>query len=160
MLFNTFSFASKQTSTFGKNQHDGCFFSFYKDLCRGQGHGRRSCANGKFHQKTGRGQSRVLRQVHAETAICTEPRLPKEQVSPSCSLTSSIPRSILKSDGSFFSLLHPPLTLRVPLSLMAGSCTPIRSELPHTKQLGAPSQTLQDSHLETEITCFVPFISF
>lgn len=124
MLFNTFSFASKQTSIFGKNQHDGCFFSFYKDLCRGQGHSRRSYANGKFHQKTRRGQSQVLRQVHAETAICTEPRLPKEQVSPSCSLTSSIPRSILKSDGSFFSLLHPPLTLRVPLSLMAGLAHP------------------------------------
>lgn len=159
MLFNTFSFASKQTSSFGKNQHDRCFFSFCKDLCRGQGH-RRSCASSKFNQKTRRGQSWVLRQVHTETAICTDPRFPKEQVSPSCSLTSSIPRSILKSDGSSFSLLQPLLTLRVPLNLMAGSCscTPIRSALPHTKQLGAPSQKVQDLHLETKITCFVPFI--
>lgn len=114
MLFNTFSSARKQTSSFGKNQHDGYFFLFCKDLCRGQGHGRRSCASGNFCQKPRSGQSQILKQVHAETAICTEPGFPKEQVSSSCSLTSPIPRLILKSDSSFLSLLHPPLLSEYP----------------------------------------------
>ena len=53
------------------------------------------------------------------------------------------------------------ITLRVPLNLMAGSSTPVCSALPHTKQLGAPSQWMQDSHAETERTTrFMTFISF
>lgn len=96
--------ASKQTSSFGKNQYDGSFFSFCKDLCRGQGHIRRSCVHlTSFVRNQGRGQS----QVHAETAICNEPGFPKEQASSSCSLlTSSIPRQIPKSDSSFLSPLQ------------------------------------------------------
>lgn len=159
MLFNNFSFASEQTSSFGKNQHDGYFFSFCKDLCRGQGHRRKSCVSGKFRQKPRRWQSPVLRQVHAETLH--RAKIPKgagflfllsHLVYPKISIKI---RQLLLFPASF------PLTLRVPLILMAGSSTPICSALPHTKQLRAPSQRMQYSHPETEITTrFVPFISF
>lgn len=154
MLFNTFSSAHKQTSSFGKNQHDGYFFLFCKDLCRGQGHGRRSCASSNFCQKPRSGQSQVLKQVHAETAICTEPGFPKEQVSSSCSLTSPIPRSILKSDSSSSPCFIPPYSQSTPKP--DGFHTRSLCTAPHKA-----AQRMQDSHLETETTTrFVPFISF
>lgn len=76
-------------------------FIMQRSLQRSRSHKKICVQFPSFVRNQGRGQSQVLRQVHAETAICNEPGFPKEQGSSSCSLNSSIPRQILKSDSSF-----------------------------------------------------------
>lgn len=154
--YSTLSQASKQTSSFGKNQHDGYFFSFCKDLCRGQGHIRRSCVHlASFVRNQGRGQ----RQVHTETAICNEPGFPKEQASSSCSLTSSIPRQIKTTQ-----LLPLPTAtlraLRAPLNLMAGPSTSVcyTATLRAARGPGSVEAGLLSGDRDT--THFMPFVSF
>lgn len=101
MLFNTF--ASKRTNI---QLWQKSAFIMQRPLQRSR-YRRRSCVHlTSFVRNQGKGQSQVLRQVHAETAICNQPGFPKEQVSSSCSLTFSVSRQILKSDSSFLSPLQ------------------------------------------------------
>lgn len=142
MLFNTFANMQASIQLWLKST-----FILQRSLQRSRSH-KRSCVHfPSFVRNQGRGHSQVLRQAHAETAICNEAGFPKEQVSSSRSLQLLYPKRDIKT-RQLLPLSTP--SLWVPLNLMAGPSTSV-CYMATFKAARPLAQWSQDSYLETEI---------
>lgn len=135
MLFNTFSYASRHTSSFGKNQHDGSFpFILQRSLQRSRSRKKELCKQQVLsetkegaesgHEEGSHWSSHLhwARIPNRAGFLFTLPDLP-------CPKTDTRIRQLLPLPASSS------LNLRASLNLKAGSSIAVFFAVPHTKQL-------------------------